>query len=322
MLIMTNITNSPSDTERFTDGEDIRAFCREHRLDGLELLPVGVNDPGIIPADRIVGLHLSYYSCWVDYWNGNVAGVTAEFGGTETADRLFGGRQAIVDRYRAQLDFAERLKVKYVVFHVSDVSMRESVSYRLRHSDEKVVAAALELIRAILGNECYSFSFLVENLWWPGFTMTRPEITRSLLDGIEFEKKGVMLDIGHLLHTNLSLRTQREGAEYVHAVLDAHASLASCIRGVHLHQSLCGTTVRRLLREPPALDGSYEENMGQIYRYIFSVDRHRPFTGKGIRQLIDRISPEFLTYEFITRSRAEHALFLRRQSRALALGRE
>ncbi len=50
-----------------------------------------------------------------------------------------------------------------------------------------------------------------------GFTFTEPELTRRLLDGIRAERKGIMLDIGHLMNCDTSLRTLEEGADYVHA---------------------------------------------------------------------------------------------------------
>jgi hypothetical protein len=318
MKIMTNITNTQSDMERYLDGEDLRGLCRAHRLDGFELLPVDGNILSIIPPDLISGIHLSYYNCWVDYWNKNEAGVISEFGTKEEAARVYGGgRQAIIDMYRRQLDFADSLNAEYVVFHVSDVSIAETVSYKFNHSDEEVAEAALELINEILDGRRCSFRFLIENLWWPGLTMTRPEITRRLLDGIGYEKKGIMLDFGHLLHTNTALTSEEEGVDYINAVLDAQGELCDYIKGVHLHQSLSGGYVRQLLANPPELAGSYYDRLCAAYVHVLSIDTHRPFTAKGVSRLIDRIKPDYLTYEFITRSRAEHEEFLACQNKAL-----
>lgn len=318
MKITTNITNTSFDTERFTDADDVRCFCEKHCLNGLELLPFGENTLGVIPADTIVGVHLSYYNCWVDFWNNNEDGVLAEFGTWETARTVLGtDRQALIDRYKAQLDFAESVGTEYVVFHVSDVSIAESVRYLFNHTDAQVIDAALELINAILDGGCYSFQFLVENLWWPGFTMTFPNMTRRLIEGIHYHRKGIMLDVGHLLHTNNALTTEKEGLAYIHTLLDAHGTLCDHIRGVHLHQSLSGAYVRQLIEKPPKLEGSYYDRIGQIYPHIYKIDTHRPYTAKDIKGLVDRISPDFLTYEFITRSRAEHEEFLIWQKAAL-----
>jgi hypothetical protein len=318
MKITTNITNTSFDTERFTDGDDVRRFCNRHNLNGLELMPCGENTLGIVPADCLVGVHLSFHNSWVDFWNGNEAGVLAEFGNRDAAEKVLGAdRQAIIDKYKSQLDFAERAGAEYVVFHVSDVSIAEAVSYRFNHTDAQVIDASLELINAILEGGRYSFQFLVENLWWPGFTMTFPNMTRRLLDGIRYEKKGIMLDTGHLLHTNNALTSQEEGLNYIHVMLDAHGDLCRHIKGIHLQQSLTGAYVRALLENPPKLEGAYEDRLMQIYPHIHELDAHQPFTAPGVRRLIDRISPDYLTYEFITRSQEEHEDFLTRQKAAL-----
>jgi hypothetical protein len=318
MKITTNITNTSFDMERFTDGDDIRTFCGKYRLDGLELLPYGENTRGIIPADMIVGVHLSYYSFWVDFWRNEEAGVLAEFGDWKTAQKFLGrDRQSLVNKYRAQLDFAESLGAEYVVFHVADVSIAESVSYLFDHTDAQVIDASLELINAILNTGGYSFQFLVENLWWPGFTMTNPKMTRKMLDGIRYGNKGIMLDLGHLLHTSNALTTEEEGVAYINTVLDAHGDLCRYIRGVHLQQSLTGPYVRALVENPPKLGGDYFHKLGQVYEHIIAIDAHQPFTAKGLGGLIDRIAPDYLTYEFITRSRAEHEEFLALQNAAM-----
>jgi hypothetical protein len=320
MIITTNITNTSYDMERFTDGDDIQVFCRKHRLHGLELLPYGENTLGTVPADLVVGVHLSYYNCWVDFWNGNESGVLAEFGSRDAAEGILGtDKEELIRRYRAQLVFAESVGAEYVVFHVSDVSMSEAVSYVFTHTDTQVIDAALELMNAILEGGRYSFRFLVENLWWPGFTMTKPHMTRRLLDGIRYDKKGIMLDLGHLLHTNIGLTTQEDGVAYIHQMLDAHGSLCAHIKGVHLQQSLSGSYVKALIANPPQLAGSYGDRLGQIYPHIYEIDAHRPFTSASVKTLIDRISPDFLTYEFSTRSREEHEVFLSRQNTALGL---
>jgi sugar phosphate isomerase/epimerase len=318
MKITTNKTNTDYDTERYTDGDDVRHYCRKHRLDGLELLPYGENTLGVVPADLVVGVHLSFYNCWVDFWTGNETGVLAEFGDWETVMSILGAdRQALVRQYKAQLDFAESIGAEYVVFHVSDVSMSEAIHYVFNHTDAQVIDAALELINSILDDGKYSFRFLVGNLWWPGFTMTFPNMTHRLLDGIHYKNKGIMLDTGHLLHTNKALTTQEDALRYIHMLLDAHGDLCQHIKGIHLQQSLTGAYVCKLIENPPQLEGSYYDRMGQLYPHIHEMDAHRPFLAADVRNLIDRIQPDYLTYEFSTRSRAEHEDFISRQNAAL-----
>lgn len=57
-----------------------------------------------------------------------------------------------------------------------------------------------------------------------------------------------------------------------------------------------------------------------MFSHAYAVDRHRPFAAPGVRELImERIAPEFLTFEFITDDNAQHAAFLREQREALGL---
>ena len=87
-------------------------------------------------------------------------------------------------------------------------------------SDEEVVLAASEWINEAVSRVDIGYDFLLENLWWPGFKMTSPKITGLMLDKINYPKKGIMLDTGHLLHTNLILEDENQGMEYINKCLD------------------------------------------------------------------------------------------------------
>lgn len=164
----------------------------------------------------------------------------------------------------------------------------------------------------------YSFDFLVENLWGPGFTFTDPELTRTLLEGIEYPRKGIMLDVGHLMHTgSMNVDTPEQGVAYVHKWLDAHGDMCRYIRGVHLHCGASGAFMRRLAQNPPVPTGSYFDKLCAIYESVLKLDPHIPLVCPGVRELIDRISPEYLTYEFITSDRAQHSAYIDAQNVAL-----
>ena len=47
------------------------------------------------------------------------------------------------------------------------------------------------------------------------------------------------------------------------------------------------------------------------------MDQHKPFTCAGVRELIKRIDPDYLTYEFISNNREEHMELLLQQRQAL-----
>ena len=127
---------------------------------------------------------------------------------------------------------------------------------------------------------------------------TDPEMTARLLEGVRYPNKGIMLDTGHLMHTNTALRTQKESLEYIHSMLDLHGELCHAVRGIHLNQSITGALMRRYMRNPPAMLPTYAQRNGQIFEYIFQIDVHRPFTCPGVGELIERIDPEDLVRAF------------------------
>ena len=68
--------------------------------------------------------------------------------------------------------------------------------------------------------------------------------TGTLLEQVKYPRKGIMLDIGHLLHTNTALRTEEDAVKYLREVLGRYEDL-SIILGVHYHQTLEGPLPRR-----------------------------------------------------------------------------
>lgn len=289
MKTMMNFTTSEDDVTRYSSAADLREFYQGFGLSGLELMPLETPQNTIVFPDMVVGVHTCSIADWMSM-----------------------DRSTLLAHFQKDLDYAEEIRAEYVVFHVTQVSNEECWTCRMKHTDEEVVDAACGFINALLDRKQYSFWFLMENLWWPGLNFLRPSVTKRLLDGVHYSKKGLMLDTGHFMHTNLNLRTQKEALISLHAMLDAHQDLLSCIKGVHLHQSLTGAYVKQWLEQPHMLDSDPEKRFCQVFEHIFRIDRHLPFTEPGVRGLIDRIRPLYLTYEYITRSREEHARYLKR----------
>lgn len=290
-----NFTSSPDDLGRYSSPRELKEFYQSFGCAGLEFMPLELPVNSYITPDMVVGVHLC---CPTDWMN------------TE--------EDILIAHYRKELDYAESIKAEYVVFHVAQVSEQECFFYRMEHCDEEVVDAACRLINALLDGKRYSFRFLMENLWWPGLNFLRPAVTRRLLNGVHYEKKGFMLDTGHFMHTDLNLRTQKEALESLHAMLDAHGDLVSYIKGIHLHQSLTGDYVQNWLKHPPVPETDPLKYSCQIFEHVFAIDRHLPFTDPGVRDLVSRIDPLYLTYEYITHSREEHEQYLKAGRAALA----
>jgi len=302
----------------YSGAADLSGACRKLGCGGIEAVWGGDGAMDGLPDGFAPGYHLTFYPDWVDFWRGDEEALTWKFGSREAWTAFYGGadRETLVDRYRADLARAERLGAQYAVLHVSDVSIEEGYTYRFLHSDGEVFSAVWELTGLLFSGRSYPFALLVENQWWPGFTFTDPEETRALLDGIRYENKGILLDTGHLMNTNTGLRTEAEGIDYLHRMLDRHGSLCGAVRGMHLHQSLSGAYVRAHTGAvPESLTGDYVTRFGRSYEHILQIDQHRPWTDPDIVSVIRRIHPEWLTHELSCKNRAE-------RERAVALQRE
>jgi hypothetical protein len=314
--LLTNMTTSIHDLPRYRSNDDLKSFYREAGLDGIELMAGGKDEKGIIAADDVVGIHLKYFNEWMCVWQGDRTAALKEYGSSETIKEIFGGfsREALVQKYRENIAIARTYQPEYLVFHVSNVSIAQSITREKTYSDEEVIDAVVELVNLIFqdDDESDDIWLLFENLWWTGLSMTRPEITRRLLSGVKHQKCGVMLDVGHLLHTNTKLRTLDEGADYINHILDLYDNI-DFIKGVHLHQSLSGEYVEHIMQHPFTIEGSYYEKVNKIQNHIITIDTHKPFLSKRAAALLTRINPQYCVLEFITRTREEHARYISEQ---------
>ena len=313
-----NLTTSPDDLQRFKDQDELLALLKG--FDGLEIMVLGEDERGILPKEKVIGLHMTSIPYWLDFWQGDMAACLREFDRLENIRAYYGGesREALLARWHRDWENAKAYEAEYVVFHVGHCSLAEALTNRYQHTDAQVIAATCDLLNQLLAEEKEGPWLLLENLWEPGLTLRDPAMVQTLLRGINYPRTGLMLDTGHLLHTNLSLRSQKEGLAYIHQVLDQLGDLCERIQGVHLHQSLSGREIKANMAHPPQLGATYPERAAQMFSYVFQIDRHWPFTCPGVRGLIERIKPRYLTYEFISRSKEEFQTMLRRQKRALA----
>ena len=93
-------------------------------------------------------------------------------------------------------------------------------------------------------------------------------------------------------------------------MLDRQKDMIPYIKGIHLQQSLTGDYVKEWLQTPHELPEDPTERFCKVYEHIFQIDRHEPFIAAGVKGLVERIAPLYVTYEYITRSREELAEYL------------
>ena len=299
----------------------LRRTCASMGLDGIEGIWAGEDIPSDIPPELLVGYHLTFLPDWLDFYREDKAALRRKFGSLENAYNFYGGSEPerLIRLYREDLARARQLGAKYVVYHVSDVSIEESYTFQWLHTDEEVFSAAAEIANLVL-DDSFPFEFLIENQWWAGLTFTDPEKTAQLLEAVNYSKKGLMLDTGHLMVTNPKIRTQAQALRYLNAMLDIHGDLCGMIRGIHLHQSLSGAYLRRAVGILPELPEDFLEKYAASYSHIQQIDRHRPWTNSEISRVVERIHPEYLTHEVAGYTMKERFLSAHRQVKTLKKG--
>ena len=312
------MTDSREDLERFSSRDELSRLL--DGFDGIELMHLEEDRSGFLTPELVVGYHTVFPEYWMDFWRGEQEAYQIEFDTVEKAFHYYGGNtpEALIQKIRMEYGYAISCCAEYAVIHVSDAGIFEEITGHYKYTDANVISEFSELVNEAL-NGLDGPWLLFENLWQPGLNFCDPDITARLMESIRYPKKGIMLDTGHLMHTNPSLRTQKEAVDYIHRRLDEHGELCRYIKGVHLHQSITGNVIRRFMKHPPIPAATYEERLGQLFDYVFRVDLHRPFTTEGVTELIERIAPEYLTFELISQNLEEHKHMLNRQRAALKL---
>lgn len=305
MLTLLNLADySPVIEGNRHSPEQLSAFLQKYRLDGVELIQHNRFmpwDPQRIPAKQIKGLHMQFWPTWLDFWKGDMEEVLRQFGTKEACREYYGGetREALVEYYRKEIATARKIGIKYIVFHVSHVQVEHCFSYQFSYSDEEVADAFIQMLNEVLEGVEAEFDLLLENQWWPGLTLLDRQIAHKLLRGIRYSRTGFVLDIGHMMNTNLQLKSEEEAVEYILETLHRLADMAPFIKGIHLNSSLSGEYVKKVIKKGRPLEaGEFFERYNEACWHIAEIDRHKPFLHASIQQVIRHVKPSYLVYEF------------------------
>ena len=139
--------------EEYHGWGNLRAELAALGCDGMEGIWSGEEFPEDLPADLVIGYHLTFYPDWLDFYRDDRRALKRKFGSLDAAARFYGGPgpETLLEQYRADLRRAAGLNPHYVVFHVSDVSIEEGYTYHWLHTNQEVIDAAVEVINLILG---------------------------------------------------------------------------------------------------------------------------------------------------------------------------
>ncbi|MBR6518256.1 MAG: TIM barrel protein [Oscillospiraceae bacterium] len=315
MKILTNLIANKDCLGDYCDREKLNNFLTETSLDGYEVICAG-DYPQEIDNSKVVGVHLPFFNAWMDLYNGDFDALDKEYGGRDVWQQFYGGDSfdAVYRQIESQLDFAQQIDAEYVVMHVVEIGTTETLTGQFKYSHKEVISALCDVANRLFRNKNYTFALLLENLWWQGFTFTDAELTKYMLDNIEYPNKGIMLDIGHLMNTDKSLRSWEEAAEYIHKMLDLHSNMLEYVKGVHLHGTLEGEFAQRFYEEGTEIEKDFWKRFAQSYEYVLKVDSHRPFEHESIKGVIEKINPDYLVYEFSDRTMENRKVSVKKQN--------
>lgn len=283
-------------------------------IDGIEqyIYTKGKDNP-LYPAQS-VGVHLEYWTYWLDFWLDD----------TESLAQNFSDRKKLIDYYsgastkeewlnviRSNIKEALRDEPEYLVWHLAEADFRELFTNDFRHTDEQVLKCTIDLfskVADIIPNDVW---VLFENLWFPGLHTLEKGAIAYFFAAVHSKHKrtGIMLDTGHLMNTNPELADENEAAQFICRKIDTLGNLAELIKGIHLSKSLSGKYVKSF-----SPDEQQIFSPRYILNHIVNVDRHRPFSTRAARQIIQAVQPDYIVHELNYSSLQELRALLQQQT--------
>ncbi len=284
------------DTELRQRYQTVKGLTDDVGIDGIELLTYEnfTQEELNFYGPSSLGVHLQYWTFWVDFWRGDQAAVQEQFPHAAAKKAYYGAETAAewLEVIRKNILLGLACHPQYLVCHVGEVSNAESFTMDYKYTDTEVIDAFLEIANQVVDLIPSNVYLLFENLWWSGLRLDKPELVERLLSGVKHDKVGLMLDTGHLANTNKNLVTEKDLVVYEKQVLEQLGSLKKYIRGMHLNCSLSGKYLQTFPRPVPKKMTAHS-----LFENIISMDRHQPFTDGCIRELTDLAAPDYIVHE-------------------------
>lgn len=207
--------------------------------------------------------------------------------------------------------------MEYVVLHACNIDIFEGMTYNFRFLDMEILEKVVEFVNEIFDNDKYNFILLLENLWWPGLKLTFYLEADYLIKNIKYKNIGFMLDIGHMLNTNLELKNSDEGVDYILGNLENLKEYKNYIYGVHLNLSLSGKYVKRSIELNKERRLNLKEVLNEIYFHVEKIDYHFPFDNMRIKEVLKELPLKYLVYEFIAQDEISIERAIEKQEKIL-----
>lgn len=301
----------------------IRNFLVSHDLDGLELFVDSSALPDL-PEDLIVGVHLPYWMGRHRAWT-DPSAFSQEMEKSEM-DCLFGGssREEVIDNFRESLKNAALLDASYAVFHVSYAELEQVYTRCFNCTDCDVLATTAEFLNeavSIYQNSEPPVRIFFENLWWPGLTFLDSKNVEYFTDLLDFNNWAFVLDTGHLMNLTMKCEDEEFSIDVVLDLLSTHSEdFIKRIEGMHFHCSLSAKFMRKSMEMdlPAGFDEMhFDERLSSVMGILEQMDQHMPFTSEKCSEIVEFVSPDFLTHEFISTDLQSLDMKIATQKRAL-----
>jgi len=324
-LKLLNFSTHKRDLALFeNDWTRIAAFVRGHGFDGIELLPVGDYPFECMPSELVHSIHLRFFIFLRAMWRQDMDALEKQFGSMDNVQMFYGGRdrECIVNTYVTQLDLAETLECRTVVFHPAQCDLDHVYDWQFPWHWQETIDICAEILNQALKKSRYTGWLLFENLWWPGsFRLDHPEEYEYLRKKMDYDRCGIVLDTGHMLNCSGSVNVNEPDAiEYLISRARDMGTLRHEIKALHLTCSLSGEYIRKSTGGKPPLNpgDDFWARLSVARKHVGRIDPHDPFTMPEVGRFVEMIQPEQVVFEFSFRDIPAWEQKIRLQKAALA----
>ena len=276
-------------------GQSLGEYVASMKLDGIEQL-IYDNNMILKYKESTIGVHLEYWSYWIDFWWNNQQRLDYIFESNEEKKHYYKAKNIYewIEYIKKNITLALNLKPQYLVWHVSEANVQEIFTYNFYYNDRQVLLATSEVFNEVAKIIPDNVLILFENLWWPGLRLNSMENVVYFFEKLKHNNVGIMLDTGHLMNTNINLTSELEASIFIKDIVNNLGSFASLIKGVHLNCSLSGQYQKKFIEQQFKF---CEFDKHRLWEHITKIDKHEIFQTKAPSFLIDYIQPQYVVHE-------------------------
>lgn len=276
-------------------GQSLGEYVASMKLDGIEQL-IYDNNMILKYKESTIGVHLEYWSYWIDFWWNNQQRLDYIFESNEEKKHYYKAQNIYewIEYIKKNITLALNLKPQYLVWHVSEANVQEIFTYNFYYNDRQVLLATSEVFNEVAKIIPDNVLILFENLWWPGLRLNSMENVVYFFEKLKHNNVGIMLDTGHLMNTNINLTSELEASIFIKDIVNNLGSFASLIKGVHLNCSLSGQYQKKFIEQQFKF---CEFDKHRLWEHITKIDKHEIFQTKAPSFLIDYIQLQYVVHE-------------------------